>query len=65
MIWNIYADNRMPRNEKKTRAKGWILKNTKTGPVLEIKVCFHQDRNSIENLVEPLNSLLGSNRERN
>ena len=38
----------MPRNEKKTRVKGWILKNTRIGPVLNIKVCYHDDRYSIE-----------------
>ena len=27
----------MPRNEKETRKRGWILKNTKIGPVLNIK----------------------------
>ena len=38
----------MPRNEKGTRKRGWILKNTKIGPVLNIKVCYHDDRHSIE-----------------
>ena len=38
----------VPRNEKGTRAKGWILKNTRIGPVLYIKVCRHEDRYSIE-----------------
>ena len=27
----------MPRNEKGTRTRGWILKNTRIGQVLEIK----------------------------
>ena len=27
----------MPRNEKETSIKGWILKNTRIGPVLNIK----------------------------
>ena len=44
----------MPRNEKKTRAKGWILKNTKIGPVFDVKVCLHQDRYGVEILVESL-----------
>ena len=44
----------MPRNEKGTRAKGWILKNTKIGPVLDVKVCRHQDRYRVEILVESL-----------
>ena len=38
----------MPRNEKGTRTRGWILKNTRTGPVLNIEVCYHDDRCSIE-----------------
>ena len=29
----------MPRNEKGTRVRGWILKNTRIGPALDIKVC--------------------------
>ena len=44
----------MPRNEKKTRAKGWILKNTRIGTVLDIEVCYHEDRYSIEVLVQSL-----------
>ena len=38
----------MPRNEKKTRKRGWILKNMRIGPVLNIKVCYHDERYSIE-----------------
>ena len=38
----------MPRNEKETRIKGRILKNTRIGPVLNKKVCYHDDRYSIE-----------------
>ena len=34
----------MPRNEKKTRARGWILENTRIGPVLNVKVCYHDGR---------------------
>ena len=44
----------MPRNEKKTRTKGWILESTRIGPVLNIEVCYHDDRYSIEVLVESL-----------
>ena len=44
----------MPRCEKKTRAKVWILKNPRIGPVLDIKVCRHGDRYSIEVLIESL-----------
>ena len=38
----------MPQCEKKTRAKGWILKNARIGPVLD------EDRYSIEVLIESL-----------
>ena len=44
----------MPRNEKKSRAEGWILKNTRFGPVLDIKVCRHEDQYTIEILVQSL-----------
>ena len=37
----------MPRNEKWTRRRGWILKSTRIGPVLNIKVCYHDDRFSV------------------
>ena len=40
----------MPRSEKGTGMRGWILKNTRIGPVLNIKVwvCYHDDRYNIE-----------------
>ena len=38
----------MPRNEKGTLFRGWILKNTRISPVLNIIVCYHDDRYSIE-----------------
>ena len=38
----------MLRNEKGTRKRGWILKNTGIDPVLNIKACRHEDRFSIE-----------------
>ena len=44
----------MPRNEKRTRARGWILKNTRIGPVLDIKVCPHEDQYTNEVLVKSL-----------
>ena len=44
----------MPRHVKKTRAKGWILKNTRIGPVLDIKICHQKDRYSVGTLVESL-----------
>ena len=44
----------MPRNQKKTRARGWILKNTRIGPVLDIKVCHHEYESTIEVPVKSL-----------
>ena len=38
----------MPRNEKKTRVRRWIHKNTRVGPGLNIKVCCRDDRYSFE-----------------
>ena len=38
----------MRRNERGTRIRGWILKNTRIGPVLTLKVCYHDDRYCIE-----------------
>ena len=37
----------MPRNDPRTRARGWIRRNTNIGPVLNIHVCHHEDRHSI------------------
>ena len=38
----------MLRNEKGTRIRGWIFKNTRIGPVLTQKVCCQDDRYCIE-----------------
>ena len=38
----------MPRNEKWPRTRGWIRKDTRIGPVLNIKVCYRDDRYSVE-----------------
>ena len=52
---NIYAENAQCLDaKKKIRAKGWILKNTRIGPVLDKKVCRHEYRYSIEVLNESL-----------
>ena len=32
------------RNDPRTRATGWIRKNTKIGRVLDTHVCHHEDR---------------------
>ena len=38
----------MPRNEKETRTRGWIPSNTRIGPVLNIKVCYRDEKYRIE-----------------
>ena len=40
--------------KKKTRVQGWFLKNARIGPLMDIKVCRHDDRYSIEVLVQSL-----------
>ena len=45
----------MPRNKRKTCVKGWIHKNARIGPSHGQKnVCRHEDRYSIEVLVQSL-----------
>ena len=44
----------MLRYEKKTRVKGWIVRNTRISPVLDTKVCYHDDRYSIEFQIQSL-----------
>ena len=49
--WKMMGTNHfcaVPRNEKSTRVRGWIRQNTRTGPVLNIKVCYRDERCSIE-----------------
>ena len=38
----------MPRNEKGTRVRRWIRKDTRIGPVLNLKVCYRYQQYSIE-----------------
>ena len=38
----------MPRNEKGTGIRGWIRKDTRIGSILKIKVCYHDERYSVE-----------------
>ena len=44
----------LPRDEKASRAREWIIGNTKIGPVLDVKVCLHQKLYGIEILIESL-----------
>ena len=43
-----------PRDEEGTRVKGWVQSNVRFGPVLDIKVCNHNGRYSIEVQVKSL-----------
>ena len=38
----------LPRDDPRIRARGWIRRNTKNGPVLNTHVCNHEDRDSVE-----------------
>ena len=40
------------RSEKISRVRGWIRGNTKIGPVLDVKVCYHQERCGVEIMIE-------------
>ena len=51
---HVCREYALPRNDPRTRARGWIRRNTKIGPVLNIHVCHHEDRYSIENQVRSL-----------
>ena len=42
------------RSEESSRVRGWIRGNTKIGKVLDVKVCDHQGRYSVEIMIEPL-----------
>ena len=41
---NLCREYTLPRSEEASRVRGWILRNTKTGPVLDVNVCLHQKR---------------------
>ena len=44
----------LPRKEETSRVRGGIRGNTKIGPVLDGKVCYHQGRCSVEIMIESL-----------
>ena len=44
----------LPRSEESSRVRGWIRGNTKIGPVLDVKVCYHQGRYGVEIMIESL-----------
>ena len=46
---HLCPEYKKPRNEKRTRVRGWIRKDTRIGPVLNIKkVCYCDEQYSIE-----------------
>ena len=44
----------LPRSDESSLVKGWIRGNTKFGPVLEVKACYHQGRYGVEIKIESL-----------
>ena len=44
----------MKKDLRKHPAWGWIRVNTKIGPVLDVKVCYHQGRYGVEIMIESL-----------
>ena len=40
------------RNEKTSRVRVWIRGNTKIGPVMDVKVRYHQGRYGVEIMIE-------------
>ena len=42
----------LPRSEESSRVRGWIRGNTKIGPVLDVKVCYHQGRYGVEIMID-------------
>ena len=44
----------LPQSDESSQLKGWILGNTKIGPVLDVKVCYHQGRYGVEIMIESL-----------
>ena len=45
----------LPRDESLSEPKGWILWNTKIGPVVEVTTCCLQGKYSVEIRIESLN----------
>ena len=51
---NLCREYTLPRSEEAHRVRGWILRNTKIGQVLDVKVCLLQRRYGIEIMTESL-----------
>ena len=49
---NIYAENaRCLAMKKGTRVRGWLRKNTRIGPVLNMKVCYRDEQLASDSLL--------------
>ena len=51
---NLSREYTLLRYGKASRAREWLIGNTKIGPVLDVKVCLRQRRYGIEILIESL-----------
>ena len=49
---NLSRECTLPRDQKASRATGWINGKTKIGLVLDVKVSIHQERYGIEIMIE-------------
>ena len=55
MLWKTSCrEYTLPRSEETSRARGWIRGNTRIGPVLDVKVWYHQGRCGVEIMIESL-----------
>ena len=53
LMWSC-REYTLPRSDESSQAKGRIRGNTKIGPVLDVKVCYHQGRYGVEIKIESL-----------
>ena len=44
----------LPRSEESSCVRGWIRGDTKIGPVLDVKICYHQGSYGVEIMIESL-----------
>ena len=49
--WQAHIEYVLPRDNTKSKVKGWIRENTKIGPALELAVSHHQGRYGIEIMI--------------
>ena len=49
-------EHTLPRDEKSSDPKGWIRRNTKIGPVLEVTTCCLQGKYGVEIGIESINN---------